>query len=748
MSSAQPIKRIIMDLKNKANDVPELSNRPTPANGVIKKLRVSDEIQVLMQSQVQTNVSGLDNKAEGHHSTKTREIAWKNVGCGFWVRLTSTHNETNKAALVRDWVPLPQLKQHCCDWAHSRWGSCPGDATYRYTLQDTETTSLYCTLACKMGIPQHTAPQNNLDLWFHSKDPRPPNNDARLTVSCLSYIPYVLGETERFSIIISTPQQQILAWRYSQNQQVLMDLTFGFCSGHALLAILMVINEHNKGIPIAQLIFTAKKETKAVHMDYDKNLLDEQLGLWKKGMGKNKAGEAFTPLVANTDNDTRERYALQQHWEHILLLFCMFHIWQCWRNGLNKHLRMIPKGEHRQKIRSRLDRFLMRLLKDISKYEDALAAHNTELTYFKGLSNSTDATQKKQGQGGLAFLTYLQSYLKVHDFWHSWSVAGAMEAAKRMNVPLSRIARTTNHLESFNGRLKGKYFAPYLHSGRLPRIDFWIHILVTEALPAFFLEWVEQRELKEYMGFMRNVAPQRPLVIHKRRAPPNDIVGNHEKPETMKCTTPSQVVDAAKAWEKEMFSPSLMKRVLMRNNIDRDHEEALQILETSMIAELDDDGDSEDKEFELEVASGGGFGVETITEVPHLPVDVSTGEHMVAQDPDTMGMFASEDNMASIANSLRAQPASQDYNNLYSPKSTTSTLADIALNESAILNDLSIDIAFPFDLAQPLSSQDRFDFFHQEESVIALDCHISLSLCEQLFSEALQPFDIPKSPGH
>lgn len=253
----------------------------------------------------------------------------------------------------------------------------------------------------------------------------------------------------------------------------------------------MVIDEHNKGIPIAQLIFTAKKETKAVHADYDKTLLDEQLGLWKKGMGKNKAGKAFTPFVANTDNDTRERYALQQHWEHILLLLCMFHVWQCWRNGLNKHLCVIPKGEHRQKICSRLGRFLMRLLKDISKYEDALAAHNTELTYFKGLSKSKDTTQKKQGQGSLAFLTYLQSYLKVHDFWHSWSVAGAMEAAKQMNVPLSRITRTTNHLESFNGRLKGKYFAPYLHSGRLPRIDFWIHILITEALPTFFLEWVE-----------------------------------------------------------------------------------------------------------------------------------------------------------------------------------------------------------------------------------------------------------------
>jgi hypothetical protein len=135
-----------------------------------------------------------------------------------------------------------------------------------------------------------------------------------------------------------------------------------------------------------------------------------------------------------------------------------------------------------------------------------------------------------------------------------------------------------------------------------------------------------------------------------------------------------------------------------------------------MIAELDDDGDSEDEKFEL--VSSGGFGVEVVTEVPHL--DMLTGEHAVVKGSDTMGMFASEegDIMASTADSLHAQPASQDYSNLYSPKSTTLTLADIALNESAILNNLSIDIPFPFDLAQPQSSQEHFDFFHQEDSMI------------------------------
>jgi hypothetical protein len=355
-----------------------------------------------------------------------------------------------------------------------------------------------------MGMPQQSTAQNNLDIWFRAKNPNPP--DPQLTASCLSYIPYIPGETEWFSIIISTPQPQAMAWKYGHRKQVLMDLTFGVCSGRALLAILMAIDEHNKGIPITQLMFTAKKATKAVHADYNKELLKEQLGLWKAGMGKNTAGEEFEPFVGNTDNDTRERYSLQEQWKHILLLLCMFHIWQCWRNGLNKHLCVIPKGDARLHIQRRLAKFLMCLLKEISDYKLALEAYNEELVYFKALNFSKDPLKKKQGTGGLAFLTYLQSYLKVCDFWRSWSVAGAMEAAERLGVPLSAVPRTTNHLESFNSRLKGRYFAPYLHSGRLPQIDYWIHTLVTQV-PTFFDEWTTKREQEEYYLLMQHAPP-------------------------------------------------------------------------------------------------------------------------------------------------------------------------------------------------------------------------------------------------
>lgn len=106
---------------------------------------------------------GVDN-LQGHQAGKKRPIGWKNVGCGFWIRLTTTHDENDPSksvlltidevvgdfthsaeclnvvtmernprvhphpelreyalALIRDRVPPPQLKQHCRDWSQNKW---------------------------------------------------------------------------------------------------------------------------------------------------------------------------------------------------------------------------------------------------------------------------------------------------------------------------------------------------------------------------------------------------------------------------------------------------------------------------------------------------------------------------------------------------------------------------------------------------------------------------------------------------
>ncbi|KAJ7136679.1 hypothetical protein C8R44DRAFT_608573, partial [Mycena epipterygia] len=457
-----------------------------------------------------------DNE-QGHQPSKRRDMPWQNVGCEFWIhqenKITpSLHSDLKSGILIVDEivsnfthsteclslkemenpppiplhpelreyalsllcirVPLSQLKTLCHEWAQNKWGSAVGDECFRFVLNNHETTSLYRTLARERGIAQ-APPQNNLDLWFRTENPCPP--DPRLTASCLSYTPCVAGEADsRFTLILSTPEQRLAAWRYGHKKQVLMDLTFGVCSGCVLLAILMAIDENNHGIPIAEILFSAQKRAKAVHADYDSALIEEVLGKWKAGMGTNAAGEAFEICVSSTDNDLR-----------------------------TKHLAVIPKGEDREEIRRWLGKFLMRLLKEIIVYEEAITAYNSELAYFKDLAKKRDNISKLKSKGGMAFLTYLQSYLRLRSFWESWSLAGAHEAAKRMGIPVSKVARTTNHLESFNGRLKGKYFAHHMRSGRLPRVDHWVLILITEALPTFFAEWTEKRRHDIYYDQMR-----------------------------------------------------------------------------------------------------------------------------------------------------------------------------------------------------------------------------------------------------
>lgn len=410
--------------------------------------------------------------------------------------------------LLRDLVPLNSLQLLCRKWSQDRFGTAPGNEHYRFTLTGKDSTSLYRTLARESGIPQRSSAEANLDYWFRPDKPQPPS--PLLTDSCLYYKPLGLGDgdNDRFLFICSTPEQRKMAWLYGHKKQILTDLTFGVCSARCSLLIIMAIDDHGVGIPIAFIIFTAQKSAKAVHADYNGALLEVLFRHWKSAMGTNNAGESFEPLIANTDNDTRERRALERTWPSILLLLCLFHTWQSWRNGMNKYLRIIPKGDTRQKARSHLGKFLMHLLKEITDYDQAISAYNVELQYFKSLGiGRANTLSKKTSKGGLAFLAYLKTYLNIRGFWLSWSRAGALEAALRLGVPVEKIARTNNHLESFNGRIKGKWFAPYIHSGRLPRIDHWILTMITKVLPSFFEERIERRRQHDYFLDMRCAAP-------------------------------------------------------------------------------------------------------------------------------------------------------------------------------------------------------------------------------------------------
>ncbi|KAF8054956.1 hypothetical protein FPV67DRAFT_1568228 [Lyophyllum atratum] len=487
---------------------------------------------------------GVDHTA-GRRAAKdnNRQTPWKNVGCWCWIRLVTTHDERsdgvfaiNEITGILDHsdacskimkmdrnprVPLhPDLRDYALSLLRKnsplsllrsekiKFGNLPGDTHYRFQLTTYDSSSLYRTLARERGIPQCSAAEANLDTWFRSEKPLPPS--PLLTESLMHYQAHQEPVTDRFEIIICTPQQRVAAWKYGHKQQVLMDLTFGVCSARALLVILMALDEGNSGIPIGFMMFTARKHAKATHADYDTKVLDNLLA--SESMGKNEAGEAFEISVGNTDNDTWECTALAKNWGNILLILCLFHVWQAWRNGLNKSLRSIPRGDGRKQVRDRLGKFLMRLLKDIDTHANAVAEYDAELRHWQQVQKKRHALSKTQANAAIKFLAYLKSYIALESYWVSWSPAGAIEAARRLRVPVNRIARTNNALESFNGRIKGKYYKPYQHSGRLPRIDTWILLLITAVMPDFFQEREDTRRLRDYYRDLRTVpGPQHTL---------------------------------------------------------------------------------------------------------------------------------------------------------------------------------------------------------------------------------------------
>ena len=78
-----------------------------------------------------------------------------------------------------------------------------------------------------------------------------------------------------------------------------------------------------------------------------------------------------------------------------------------------------------------------------------------------------------------------------------------MDAAYQLKIPVSKIARTNNALESFNGHIKNHYFEPYEHSGRLPWIDTWILVLITKVIPDFFQKLYRSQNMKNYYASLR-----------------------------------------------------------------------------------------------------------------------------------------------------------------------------------------------------------------------------------------------------
>ncbi|PKY60723.1 hypothetical protein RhiirA4_519701 [Rhizophagus irregularis] len=162
------------------------------------------------------------------------------------------------------------------------------------------------------------------------------NDDEVIKASTVYYKPKQ-SNNDRLMLVLATPEQRKLAWKYGHNGIIHFDGTFGFSNKKVLLFVLLVVNQDNKGIPIGYLLFSAASGAQRASSSYNHAILKELLKQYKDKISIENNHE-FLPKVAITDTDHKERLALLEVWPHIHLLLCEFHIIQCWENKMKQVL--------------------------------------------------------------------------------------------------------------------------------------------------------------------------------------------------------------------------------------------------------------------------------------------------------------------------------------------------------------------------------------------------------------------------
>ncbi|KAI0764222.1 hypothetical protein BD413DRAFT_433493, partial [Trametes elegans] len=351
----------------------------------------------------------------------------------------------------------------------------PGEGNYRYNLLSTDFRSLYRRhYRENHGIDITIAPEHNVNNWLDSTSR---HFKPTIQQAIFNYVART-NENERFRVCISTAEMRTAAWKYCHRRQLILDGTFGLCDSRLLLWIAMGVDENNSGIPVAMFLFSAPTGSKATHAGYDTAVLAELLITWRDwlseprpqpGDGPAAGGSSvgnppnqqvpnacFEPYVAITDTDAKERGALLRAWPSLLLLLCRFHVRQCWTNQRTKSLKGLTSPS-RERVEQEL-RALEESLLNTMQHEDALqvlAASERALTELS-VQLAKECAESKQVVGASkTFHEYLQGYWMPVDMWQSWARRGRADAAARMGVGIEKILTTTNHLENFNGQLKG-----------------------------------------------------------------------------------------------------------------------------------------------------------------------------------------------------------------------------------------------------------------------------------------------------
>lgn len=213
---------------------------------------------------------------------------------------------------------------------HDQHNYDPATANVRYNLLPSDTCRLYHKQANNNRVDLLEKPEYNIHNWL---DPKSSEYNCVFANVVFGYHSRQ-HKDERFQICLHTPEMREAAWRYAHNHQLLLDGTFGICDRQLLLFIAMAIDEDRKGLPVAFFLFSAPTGNQATHAGYDTEILTELLQAWKMSLGK-RSGISFTPKVAITDTDLKERGALLAVFPSICLLLCKFHLRQCWMNKRN-----------------------------------------------------------------------------------------------------------------------------------------------------------------------------------------------------------------------------------------------------------------------------------------------------------------------------------------------------------------------------------------------------------------------------
>jgi hypothetical protein len=203
-------------------------------------------------------------------------------------------------------------------------------ANHRYHFLPRDASTLYRMYNKAQGVDTTRRPEYNVNDWL---DPCSPHFRADVS-RCVFYYQARINKDDRLKVCISTKEMDDAAWKYAHHGQLILDGTFGVCSSRLLLFIAMAIDKAGKGLPIALFLFSAPTGNRATHAGYNTAILRELLKQWEVHLSKRsqQSNSSFTPYVAITDTDTKERGALQDVWPGIWLLLCKFHVRQCWTN--------------------------------------------------------------------------------------------------------------------------------------------------------------------------------------------------------------------------------------------------------------------------------------------------------------------------------------------------------------------------------------------------------------------------------